>query len=202
MDVILKQDVEDLGQTGEVVHVAPGYARNYLFPRDLAVAATKGNLKNLHDFMASAEKKRTAERDEAQALADKISALDIRIEARAGERNRLFGSVTNQDIADFVNAAMDLAIDKKKVKVHGSIKMLGKHSVAITVYPGLVVEKEIDIVAATGASEVASAEVAPLPEEQGPSNDGMVREEVVGELTVAEEAIAEEINEETPREEA
>lgn len=197
MDVILKQDVEDLGQTGEIVHAAPGYARNFLFPRDLAVAATKGNLKNLEHFMAAAEKKRNAERAEAQGLADKIAALEIKIAARAGERNRLFGSVTAQDIADFVNAALGLSIDKKKVKVHGSIKTLGKYNVGITVYPGLAVEKEIDVIAATGEAAKASEEEAAA---EAPAE---VVEETVAveeELTVAEEEMAEEINEETTEE--
>jgi large subunit ribosomal protein L9 len=199
MDVILKQDVEDLGQTGEIVHAAPGYARNFLFPRDLAVAATKGNLKNLEHFMAAAEKKRNAERQEAQVLADKVAALEIKISARAGERNRLFGSVTAQDVADVVNAALGLAIDKKKVKIHGSIKMLGKYTVGITVYPGLTVEKDIDVIAATGEAakapeEEVAAEVASTPEDQEPRNDA--------ELTVAEEEMAEEINEEMPKEES
>jgi large subunit ribosomal protein L9 len=197
MDVILKQDVEDLGQTGEIVHVAPGYARNYLFPRELAVAATPGNLKNLEHFMASAEKKRNAARAEAQSLADKVTALEIKIEARAGERNRLFGSVTNQDITDFINAALDLSLDKKKVKIHGNIKMLGKYTASVTVYPGLTVDKEIDVVAATGAAAEAPAEevnteIAASLEDQAPRNDV----EAVEELTVAEEAMAEEINEE------
>ena len=84
MEVILKQDVDNLGQKGEVIRVAPGYARNFLIPRDMAVAATANNLKNLRDFIAASEKKRVAERDEAQQLADRIAALEVTIEARAG----------------------------------------------------------------------------------------------------------------------
>ncbi|MFH1736530.1 MAG: 50S ribosomal protein L9 [Actinomycetota bacterium] len=150
MDVILKQDVENLGQKGEVVRVAPGYARNFLFPRELAVAATEGNLNNLKHFIAAAEKKRDAERETARETAAKLEALDIRIAARTGEKGRLFGSVTGQDIADFTNAALDLSIGKHKVAAGGGIKTLGKHKVAITVYPGVIVEKEIEVVAAEG----------------------------------------------------
>ncbi len=166
MEVILKQDVDSLGQKGEVIRVAPGYARNFLIPRDLAVAATAGNMRNLRDFIASAEKKRVAEREDAQKLADKIAALTIKIEARAGEKNRLFGSVTGQDIADFVNAALDLSLDKKKINTAGGIKTLGKHAIRITVYPGVVVEQEIEVTPLAGTpteAELAAA-AAETPE--------------------------------------
>lgn len=212
MDVILKQDVEDLGQTGEIVHAAPGYARNYLFPRELAVAATPGNLKNLEHFMASAEKKRTAARAEAQSLADKVTALEIKIEARAGERNRLFGSVTNQDITDFINTALDLSLDKKKVKIHGNIKMLGKYTASVTVYPGLTVDKEIDVIAATGeAAKAPAEEVSPEIASSEETDLLAMTERPDDGLTVAEEEMAEDINEEdeapsndaeTPKEES
>lgn len=158
MEVILKQDVDNLGQKGEVIRVAPGYARNFLIPHDLAVAATANNLKNLRDFIAASEKKRVAERDEAQQLADRIAALEVTIEARAGEKNRLFGSVTSQEIAEFVNAALELSIDKKKVNTAGGIKTLGKHIVRITVYPGVVVDKEIEVIAMAGVAEEASSD--------------------------------------------
>lgn len=159
MDVILKQDVENLGQKGEVVRVAPGYARNFLFPQELAVAATEGNLNNLKHFIAAAEKKHDAEREAARETAAKLEALDIRIAARAGEKGRLFGSVTGQDIADFTNAALDLSIGKHKVAAGGGIKTLGKHKVVITVYPGVIVEKEIEVVvAAVAAGEAETAE--------------------------------------------
>lgn len=158
MEVILKQDVDNLGQKGEVIRVAPGYARNFLIPRDLAVAATANNLKNLRDFIAASEKKRVAERDEAQQLADRIAALEVTIEARAGEKNRLFGSVTSQEIAEFVNAALELSIDKKKVNTAGGIKTLGKHIVRITVYPGVVVDKEIEVIAMAGVAEEAPSD--------------------------------------------
>jgi large subunit ribosomal protein L9 len=166
MEVILKQDVDNLGQRGEVVRVASGYARNFLIPRDLAVTATAGNLKNLQDFIASAEKKRVAEREDAQALADKIVALEVKIEAKAGEKNRLFGSVTGQDIADVINAGLDLSIDKKKINTSGGIKTLGRHTVMVTVYPGLVVEKDIEVVAMAGSgeAEVAADVEAPVAE--------------------------------------
>ena len=177
MEVILKQDVDNLGQSGEVVRVAPGYARNFLFPKELAVQATRGNLKNLRQFMEAAEKKRNAERDEAQKIADQIAALDVVIEAKAGEKNRLFGSVTGQDVADFVNAALNLSIDKKKVNTAGPIKMLGRHKIMITVYPGLVIEKEILVSAS--AESVTEAEAAPSPKEEPVEETVAAQEEVI-----------------------
>jgi large subunit ribosomal protein L9 len=182
MDVILKQDVDSLGQKGEVVHVAPGYARNFLFPRSLAVAATEGNVKNLQHFMAAAEKKRVVEREDAKKIADKLAELEIKIEARAGEKNRLFGSVTSQQIADVINAAMDLKLDKKKVAAGSGIKMLGKHKVIVTVYPGVTVEKEVEIVAAAGGEPVAEGtEEKPKKGKAKPSKKAKVSEKKVEE---------------------
>ncbi len=197
MEVILKQDVDSLGQKGEVIRVAPGYARNFLIPRDLAVAATAGNMRNLRDFIASAEKKRVAERDEAQKLADKIAALTIKIEARAGDKNRLFGSVTGQDIADVVNAALDLSIDKKKINTAGGIKTLGKHAVKITVYPGVVVDTEVEVTAVKGAAgkltpeEVAEMAANETPELLEPAEAAVVAEAAV-EVAEAEPAALDE----------
>jgi large subunit ribosomal protein L9 len=181
MEVILKQDVEDLGQKGQVVKVAPGYARNFLFPRELAVQATSGNIRNLQHFMDAAEKKREAERSDAQKTADAITQLPVVIEAKAGEKNRLFGSVTAQDIADVINGGLSLSIDKKKINTAGSIKTLGKHKVLITVYPGLVIEKEIDVKAAA----VQPGEETPEPEApvaaEAAAKEASVEEEVVEE---------------------
>ncbi|MFA5867084.1 MAG: 50S ribosomal protein L9 [Actinomycetota bacterium] len=163
MDVILKEDVDNLGQKGQVVHVTPGYARNFLFARSLAVAATEGNIKNLQHFMAAAEKKREAAREEAKKVADKLAELEIKIEARAGEKNRLFGSVTGQQIADAINQAMDLKLDKKKVAAGSGIKLLGKHKVMVTVYPGVTVEKEIEVVASASSDPSEAVEKEEKP---------------------------------------
>jgi large subunit ribosomal protein L9 len=175
MDVILKEDVENLGQKGEIIHVAPGYARNFLFPRTLAVAATEGNVKNLKHFIASAEKKRASEREDAQKLADKLAAAEIKIEAKAGEKNRLFGSVTGQQIADAINAVMGLKLDKKKIAAGGGIKMLGKHKVMVTVYPGVTVEKEIEVVAVEGG-ESATEEKTEKPKKAKKAQKAKVEE--------------------------
>ncbi len=196
MDVILKQDVDNLGQKGEVVHVAPGYARNFLFPRSLAVAATEGNVKNLQHFMAAAEKKREAEREDAQKIADKLAELEIKIEARAGEKNRLFGSVTGQQIADVINKAMDLKLDKKKVAAGSGIKLLGKHKVLVTVYPGMIVEKEIEVVA-SASSDLSEA----VEKEEKPAKKARAAKKPKEEKAEAAEEAAEETVEEPPAEE-
>lgn len=185
MDVILKQDVENLGQKGEVVRVAPGYARNFLFPRELAVAATEGNLTNLKHFIASAEKKREAEREAAREVAAKLEALDIKIEARAGEKGRLFGSVTGQDIADFINTALDLSIDKKKVAAGGGLKILGKHKVAVTVYPGVIIEKDLEVIAIEG-SELEGESAQPAKKKK--KTEGKKAKKEKKEKTETEEA--------------
>lgn len=215
MDVILKEDVDNLGQKGEIVHVAPGYARNFLFPRTLAVAATEGNVKNLKHFIASAEKKREAEREDAQKIAEKLAAVEIKIEAKAGEKNRLFGSVTGQQIAEAINAVMGLKLDKKKVAAGGGIKMLGKHKVMVTVYPGVTVEKEIEVTASEtsepaaeekpkkskGAKKakaaVEEAEAAPAETEEGPA-EVMEESQESGDVSIEESTAGSAESEEMP----
>ncbi len=200
MDVILKQDVDNLGLKGQVVHVAPGYARNFLFPRALAVAATEGNVKNLEHFIASAAKKQEAEREEAQKIADTLAALEIKIEARAGEKNRLFGSVTGQQIADVINQAMDLKLDKKKVAAGSGIKLLGKHKVMVTVYPGVTVEKEVEVVASASSdlSEAVAKEEKPAKKAKATKKTKVSEEEAEEAKEATEEPTpAEEVMEES-----
>jgi len=146
MKVILKQDVETVGRKGEIKEVADGYARNFLFPRKMAVAATTSNISNLEHFRASAEKKHAVERDEAMKVAKQIEELELRITARAGEKNKLFGSVTSQQIADLLEEKGSIKLDKKKIDIPQDIKMLGKHKVRIHVYPEVFVDREIEVV--------------------------------------------------------
>ncbi len=147
MKIILKEDIETIGRKGEIKDVADGYARNYLFPRSLAVFASQGNIKNLEHFRAAAEKKREIEREEAKTVAEKIEALEIVIQARAGKENKLFGSVTSKHIADFIEKELAVKMDKKKIGMPKDIKILGKHKVRIHVYPEVFVDKDIEVIA-------------------------------------------------------
>lgn len=163
MRVILKQDVETVGRKGEIKDVADGYARNFLFPRKMAVAATKGNISNLEHFRASAEKKHAVERDEATKLAKQIEDLELKIEARAGEKNKLFGSVTPHQIADLIKDLASIEIDKKKIDLAQDIKVLGRHKVRIHVYPEVFVDTEVEVVRKKDGKETKDVAAEPLP---------------------------------------
>ena len=134
MKVILLAEVKGKGGEGDVVDVAAGFANNYLFPKRLAVAATKGNLKQLEQRkhnIAAREENRVAEANKTKEVLD---ALTVKVEARVGEEGVLFGSVTSQMIADAVKAQADIDVDRRRVEMKGAIKSAGAHEVAISLY--------------------------------------------------------------------
>ena len=145
MKVILKSDVERLGKVGEVVTVAPGYARNYLMPRRLALEATEGNLAGIE-----VEKKRYAKTQaraagEARALAEKLGALSLTIRQSAGENDRLFGTVTTMDIA----AALEkegLSVDRRQISIDEPIKTLGIYTVPVKLHPEVTAALKVWVV--------------------------------------------------------
>lgn len=145
MKVILKEDVKSLGAMGSVVNVADGYARNYLIPKNLAVEANTKNVKTLEH-----EKKKIAEqakkiRNSAQLLAEKISSMTITLSAKAGEEEKLFGSVTNMDIAEALKKE-GLDIDRKKIALDEPIKRLGSYTVGIKIHPELIARLNVAVV--------------------------------------------------------
>ncbi len=130
MEIILQEDIATLGSTGEIVKVRDGYGRNYLVPRGLAVEANRRNLRVLEHQKLLAAAKRERDRRDAQGIADRIAALSVSITARAGEEDRLFGSVTNLDIEKAL-AAQGVTIDRRKIVLVEPIKQLGTHTVPI-----------------------------------------------------------------------
>lgn len=135
MKVVLLQDVKNLGKKEQLVNVSDGYARNYLFPRKLALEATSGKLKELEEKKNSEIKKKDKEKQEAKELAAKIGKLVVNFNVKAGENGKLFGSITSKDVADAVKSQHKIEIDKKKVVLHDAIKALGTYQVEIKVYP-------------------------------------------------------------------
>ena len=133
MEVILREDVKSLGKAGALVRVKPGYARNFLLPQGLAYEATEGNKKRLAAESKARETKAAAGRSEAQAAADRLSGVTLTIVAKAGEGDRLFGSITAQDIADEL-AKAGHAVDKRKIELEHPIKQLGEHSVPVRLH--------------------------------------------------------------------
>ncbi len=137
MKVILLADVPGQGKRGDVINVADGYARNYLFPRGLACEASEGKLKEM-----SARKKALAERekklaDEARALARRLEGLTVTIRVKAGEGGKLFGSITGRDIADALAGQEGIEIDKKKILLKEPLKHLGSYPVPVKLHPGV-----------------------------------------------------------------
>jgi large subunit ribosomal protein L9 len=145
MEVILQQDVENLGTIGDVVKVKPGYARNYLLPRGLALAADARNLATLeHRKRAlAAVKAKVAKANEAAA--SRLAALTLTITARAGEEDKLFGSVTNADVQKAL-AAEGIEMDRKKIVLENPIKTVGDHTAAIHLGAGVRASVKVKVV--------------------------------------------------------
>ncbi|OQA08181.1 MAG: 50S ribosomal protein L9 [bacterium ADurb.Bin374] len=133
MQVLLIQNVGSVGKRGETKRVAEGYARNFLFPRNLAVPVTPGTMKNLEMLKHSWKRQEVKEKEEAQAVAKKIDGLTIKITRKSGEKGRLFGSVTNTEIAELIGKKIDMQLDKRSVVVD-HIKELGEHEVSVKLY--------------------------------------------------------------------
>ena len=146
MEVILKEDVEKLGSEGEVVEVADGYARNFLFPRGLAVRATKGKIKQLKHKRKKKKQKESERIEEAKKMADKLEEQKFQFPVKAGENGRLFGSVTTKDIAEEVNGS-GYEIDKKEIDLDDNIKSLGIHKVPVKIYKNVSADLKIEVVA-------------------------------------------------------
>ena len=131
MKIILRKDVEKLGEAGTLATVKDGFARNYLIPQGLAIAATPGELKVWEHNQAVKTRKVERQEKELQSLADKISAQTLHFEARAGEGGRLFGSVTAADIAEKLSAQIKEEIDRRKVVLGEPIRTSGEHTVSV-----------------------------------------------------------------------
>jgi large subunit ribosomal protein L9 len=137
---ILLQDVENVGSRGEVIDVSAGYLRNYLLPRKLAHAATPGALAEAQRRMEAAEKAAREASDRAQENAALLSRTVLTIPQAAGEDGRLFGSVTNEDIANAIKQARGLKIDRRKVHLDQPIRTTGTHMVTIEVHDGVTAD--------------------------------------------------------------
>ena len=142
MEIILQEDVEKLGNRGQVVTVKDGYARNYLLPRKLAIAASPSNMKRLEKMRAAFAKKEATERESAQEQAAQIASVKLALSRKAGENDQLFGSVTSGDIADALKA-QGYEIDKRKIQLADAIKTVGEFSVTLKLYRDVTVTVQL-----------------------------------------------------------
>lgn len=145
MKVILLQDVKKLGKKGDVIEASDGYARNFLFPRKLAEEATANALHVVNAKKENERKKKLAELEAAQKLAGELKGKEVTVNAKAGDNGRLFGAITNKDIAEVVNNTFKLSIEKKKI-VMETIKVAGTYDVEIKLYPEVSTKIKVIIV--------------------------------------------------------
>lgn len=147
MKVILLADVKGKGKAGDVVKVNDGYARNMLFPKGLAKEATAGNLKNLEHQKAIAAEQEAERKSEAEATAKKLADLTVKIETKAGDNGKLFGSITSADIADACKEQAGIEIDKKKIVLDAPVKQAGNVEVQVKLYPEVTAKLKVEIIA-------------------------------------------------------
>jgi len=138
MDVILQKDVKNLGSKGDVVKVAEGYGRNYLIPRGLAIEATDKNMAELKMKKKQQKKREERELQEAQNIARKIDDKRLVLKVKAGEKGRLFGSITTKDIAEKIQSDYGVELDKRKIELAQPIRTLGNYRVEIKIHPGVI----------------------------------------------------------------
>ena len=146
MKLILTHEVNGLGAPGDVVEVKNGYGRNYLLPRGFAIRWTRGGQKQI-DLIQRARKARDIRTlDEAQQVAGRVSALNVRLKQRAGQGGRLFGSVTPADIVEAVKATGGPELDKRRIEIKNPIKSVGDHKVQVRLHPEVAATIKLDIV--------------------------------------------------------
>jgi len=145
MKVILREDIKNLGQAGEIVNVSVGYARNYMIPKQLAVEANTKNLKEFEHQKKIIMNKAVKVKEAMKDTADKLSKITLTIKSKAGEEDKLFGSVTNMDIAEALKEE-GFEIDKKKIYIDEPIKRLGTYSVNVKIHPDISSQIKIQVI--------------------------------------------------------
>jgi large subunit ribosomal protein L9 len=148
MKLILLSDVKALGKKGDLVDVAEGYARNFLLPRKLAMEANKGALTMLSEQKAAKQKREAQQLAETQELAKLLESKPVSVRAKAGGNGRLFGTVTNADIAEAISQTFSVPVDKHKIEVKNAIKALGTYPIEIRLGKNIVAKTTVSVVAA------------------------------------------------------
>ena len=187
MKVILLSELKGKGGEGDIVEVADGYANNYLFPQKIAVAATKGNLKQLEQRKHNIATREAVRIEEAQALKAALDDLSVKVEARVGEEGVLFGSITAAMIADALKEAEDIEIDRKRIDLKSPIKTAGKHEVVVSIYRDI--KSNLTVVVGNEETFTASesaAEAQETAEEDFSTSDAVAEEPTADAVVVAE----------------
>lgn len=145
MKVILLSDIKGVGKKDQVINANDGYARNYLFPKKLAVEATTGNLANLKSKQESNQYRKDIQKEEAICVASKLKEITLQIKVKAGENGKIFGGVTAKEIAENLKTQYNIEIDKKKIALAETIKNIGIVMVDIKLYEGVIGKLKVEI---------------------------------------------------------
>lgn len=146
MKVILKADIKGVGKKDEVINASDGYARNFLFPKNLAVEANAENMSKLKAKQDSNAYKKSQEKEEAKKIAEKLSKILLKIPVKAGENGKIFGGVSAKEISDLLKKEYKIEIDKKKIELKETIKTLGIRTITIKLYEGVIGNLKIDVI--------------------------------------------------------
>ena len=179
MKVILLEDVDTLGKLGDTVNVKDGYARNYLIPRNLALQATARNLKAHSSMLRDIERKKEKIMEDARSLADKVAGVSLTFNRKTGEKGRLFGSVTNMDIAQALTEK-GLEVDRKDIHLPEPIKSLGEFDVQIKLHHDVAPVVKITVLPEEGEIPEEAFQEEPAREE-APKEEAAAAEEAVEE---------------------
>ncbi len=147
MKIVLRADVDHLGRKGDLLEVADGYARNFLVPRGLAMKATRGVVTQADAMRRNRGARDARDREAAEELASRLAATPVRIEARAGEGGKLFGSVTNADVADAFRNQAGIELDRRSIELTEPLKELGVAQVPVRLHPDVTAALQVEVVA-------------------------------------------------------
>ena len=172
-NILLREDIDNLGARGEIVKVRAGYARNYLLPQGLAIAATKGNVKQVASERAALLKKEAREKSTADMQADQMRGISLTFERKSGEHGILYGSVTTMDIADALKAK-GYEVDRKRLSLTDTIKEQGDYTVKLKLHRDVTIEIPIEVTGEGGVryeKKAAEPETADNTAETGNADD-------------------------------
>lgn len=148
MKVILLENIKNVGKKDEVINASDGYARNYLFPKKLAVEANTENMSKLKSRENADKYRKDQERKQAEEIAKKMQGIMLKVKVKAGENGKIFGGVTAKEISDELKKQYNFDIDKKKIEIKDTIKTLGTITINIKLYEGIIGNLKVDVISA------------------------------------------------------
>ena len=147
MKVILLQDIKNVGKKDEIINANDGYARNFLFPKNLAVEATQENMQKLNSQNQAKQYRKDVEKEQAQSIAKKLESIVVDVKVQAGENGKIFGSVSSKEIAESLEKQYKITIDKKKIELKEPIKVLGVRTVDVKLFEGVTGKIKLNVTA-------------------------------------------------------